>query len=378
MIRGTVYPACYFLDAFWKMYCRLFQRSKAIGRPPRKLLLVHFSGIGNFVMFTPVINELKDRYPDADISLLLPANGCADVIKGHEHIKEIIVFDFFRHKWRKEFLGLLMQVRGKKYDTVIVSPMRFAGALIAFFSGAGNRVGHRYQFGPLKNSSFLYTHPVDLDDIREHEVEQNLNLLKPFNITASAVPRMIVHSDNGSGNVDFALSADKKRIGIHAGCGADQTERRWPKECFIELAKKLEKTFDMDLVFFAGPCERELVSEIVDSVNGNSLLVTDKPLKEVIRIIDRCHYFVTTDSGLGHIANALGIPTLAIFGPANSNRTGPYGAGNVVVRKKLPCSPCYMSRGQEIECDDIRCLRDLGVGEVLEGFRKLMAINANR
>lgn len=375
MFRVITYLACYLMDASWKAYCRIFHRSPTIGQPPKKLLMVHFSGIGNFIMFTPVINELKGKYPGVDISLLLPANGCADVIRGHEHIDEIIVFDFFRHKWRKEFLALLMQVRKRKYDTVIVSPMRFAGALIAFFSGARNSIGHRYRFGPLMDSCFLYKYPVDLDDLREHEVEQNLNLLKPFGITRNAAPRMIVHSGDGRRSPGLALPAGRKNIGIHPGCGADQTEKRWPKERFVDLAKKLDEAFDMNLVFFAGPGEGELVGEIVDSLNGNSSLVTDKPLNEVIRLIDGCHYFICTDSGLGHVANALGKPTLAIFGPANSSRARPYGAGNVVVRKGLPCSPCYVSRGQKIECDDVSCLRDLGVDEVFEGFKRLMAGN---
>jgi lipopolysaccharide heptosyltransferase II len=336
------------------------------------------SGIGNFVMFTPVISELKKRFPDADITLLLPENGCADVIEGHPYVKKILSFDLFQYKWRREFFTLLRKIRRMGFDTVIVSPMKFPGAFIAFSSRAKNRIGHYYQLGSVRKSPFLYNYPVEIDDFREHEVRQNLNLLRPFNVSGEIHPRMIVNARNDYADLTPGLGEDKKTIGIHPGCGSDQTERRWPKEHFIELANRLNEGFDMNLVFFAGPDERELVSEIVGSINKKPILVIDKPLKYVISVISKCNYFITTDSGLGHIANGLGVPTLAMFGPANPNRTGPYGNGNLVVKKGLPCAPCYLARGQRIECSDIRCLKDLSADEVLDGFKRLIEINEDR
>jgi len=139
--------------------------------------------------------------------------------------------------------------------------------------------------------------------------------------------------------------------------GTNWATKRWPVEKFARLVAPLRQRFGLEVVVAGGPDVEGLANQIPDATN----LVGKTNLPQLVALLDRADVVIANDSGPMHIAAALGKPLVAIYGPTNPVRTGPYGRMETVVRLDIPCSPCY-SR----QCSHQSCLQWLGIEPVLE------------
>jgi len=347
----------------------------------KKILVISLSGIGNTILFTPFLNCLRKHCPKTEIDFLTLNQAMAEVVSGSNLVDNIFVLQ----KSPLKILKTLWQLRKKHYDySVTAFPSnKWQFNVLAFLIGAKNRVTHKYKCYQLRTLSFLQNKKIEaIEEI--HDIEQNMNLLKVFGIDSKKEERELTFylSEKDKNFAEDFLKVNNLEndflIGIHPGCNRDNKYRRWPKDCFVELINDLV-TQGRKILLFSGPDEIEETAWIYNNIDNKEKVfsVKEKSLKDVGSLIARCKIFICTDSALGHIAAALRVETLAIFGPAQASRTRPYGKYGHYVSLNLSCSPClkypFHSTSSKIKCNkDFECLRKIKVEDVIEQINRIL------
>ncbi len=302
-----------------------------------KIIIFCLSGIGNTILFTPALRILRKNLSKAEITLLVREKSFAECMSNSKFIDKIIVFNgsiFNRIK-------LLWRLRKEKYDISITAmpSNRYEFNLFAFLVGAKRRLTHKYKVG--NRLSFLQNDLIIAEE-KLHDVENNINLIEHLGINTDKEKRELIF-ETSKEDEKYALDFIKKNalnkfalIGIHPGTSKTALYRRWPKERFNELINQILEKYDKSrILLFEGPDEKGLALEILKNVSARDkvTIVKDNTLKQNAALIWHCKLFISTDSGLGHIAAAKQVPVIALFGPANPNRTKPYGKKVSVIQK---------------------------------------------
>jgi len=161
---------------------------------------------------------------------------------------------------------------------------------------------------------------------------------------------------------------------LHPGCGEKQKFRRWPQEYFVELSRKILYNFPyLVILIFGGPGEEKICEVIKNELNNSQItVVTRHSIRQVAALIKRCNLFVSSDSGLNHIAAVLKVETITIWGPANFNRTRPQGPNVHILREKC-CRPYNIDtlKGYDIERPHA-CLKKITPERVFAEVKKII------
>lgn len=342
-----------------------------------KILLMGFAGLGDTLLFTPALTLLREKMPEARITALLVTGSQREVLSTNPSVDEIV---FAGKIWRNPimFVRTLIGLRRKGFDAVLtVYPTsRIIYNLISFASGAKKRISHDYPGDNIRKLGFLQNARVPIA-AGEHNVVQNINLVKALGVRAGEHPLQIVfNADEGAASrvKEFLSQSGLKDsdyvVGIHPGSGG-MSYKRWPLKNFIQLAERLTSDSNKKVIFFIGPQEKDLAEKIRNSgfpvFDGGSL-------SETASLIGACNVFVSNDSALMHVAASQGVPVAGIFGPTDPAKTGPYTGKKVEVKSTLSCSPCYSpSAHRKFRCvfKESRCLTKVSVEEVLKAVGEL-------
>lgn len=292
-----------------------------------KILIISVSGIGNTILQSPLINAILKR--DFVVDILFRNKAMETIFRLDKRINKSYTIP----KTKKEQLKFIFELRKNKYDYSIVCfpSNKLYFNLFPFIIGAKKRVIHLYNVGKFKTFSFLSNIKIESDE-KLHDLEQNLNLLKALNINPEKEDKEL-NFNLTKEEINFSdewiknnkIKKDDFLIGIHPGCDKKQKYRRWSKDYFVQLIDKLTEK-NIKIILFAGPDEVEDVKWIYTNIkNKNKVFLINDKLENVASLIKKCNLFISSDSGLGHIAVALKVHTFAIFGPAQASRTRPYG-----------------------------------------------------
>jgi len=304
-----------------------------------KIIIFTISGIGTAILFTPTLIEIRKNFNKDEIVLLAKNKTIADIISGSNYVNKIIIFNKYNF-FNK--IKLLLKLRKQKFDYSITTfpSNKFQFNLFAFIIGAKKRITHKYKVGKIKTFPFLQNIKIIADE-KLHDVEQNLNLLKGLGIKKKDFKKKVFFyiSKEDKKFADNFFNKNRlnnyKIIGIHPGCKKEDKLRRWPEKRFIKLINKLNLNKKIKILLFSGPDERDTIKKIYKKLRVKPFIIESKEIKKIGAIINKCNIFLSTDSGLGHIAAALETPVIAIFGPANYNRTRPYGKRCYVIHSNL-------------------------------------------
>jgi heptosyltransferase-2 len=289
---------------------------------------------------------LRDRFPEAHIAVLAKP-WVADLYARESFADEVLLYNSGR--WQA-----ISQIRARRFDTAVLLQNAFDAALIALLSGIPRRIGYRRDA-----RGWLLTDAVPVPepgDIPGHQRFYYLELLRRAGILNGLpdVPAIRLHG------AAVAAEAGRKRFrelgwkdvtGVSPGA-AYGGAKRWLPERFAEAAVRLGNP----VALFGAANERETCSRVSQSCAESGLPVHDfageTTLREFIDLAAACSVFLTNDSGPMHIASALGVPTVAIFGATDDVATGPTGPLARIVREQVECSPCLLR-----ECPiDHRCM----------------------
>ncbi len=308
------------------LYLLLAALPRMHGQDNNKVLAIKLWALGETVLVLPAVKALSDK--GYSVSILVTKNN-KDIVSGIGFLDEVISFD---PKSPLDLIKTIAYIRRKKYGiTVDFEPYTRFSSILSYLSGAGRRIG----FG---NRPLLYTETM-LPDEDIHAVINFVNLSRL--LCRAETPKNLVRLHAGSASeawVKKFLAENKIKkndllIGMHAGSGASSIARRWPEDRFALLCRKLEK-YNAKIVLVGNETE---LNERIHSMAGNTINAGGKMgVKKLIAFAGRCRLFIANDSGLMHIAAAMGTPTIGLFGPNTPQRYGPFGSR---------CTGIYKGRG---------------------------------
>lgn len=326
--------------------------------------------VGDLVMATPLIEDLKIKYPKAQITAMCQS-PLGQLLEKDPYIDEIFSFKKVRGLSRRDVKrNIIEKLSVGKYDLGILATNSFSSAWW-FWQG---RVRERIGFKANLRSLFL-TNGLDFpkNKDKEHLVKIYKHLLLPCGIALSrTAPKLYLDQDEISHAYDilgkYDISSGHTVIGINPGASYGSA-KCWIPQRFYEVAKKLvETSSNVRVVFFGDEASSQLVKTICSDLPKEVInLAGLTSLRELMGLIKICHVFLTNDSGPMHIADALDVPLVALFGSTNNISTGPYKKG-IVIHKHVQCSPCY----QRVCPIDLRCMKNIQSEEVYNEIVKLL------
>jgi len=354
-----------------------------------KILVFALSGIGDALMFSPTISLIRKYYPDAEIDLLCMFKGVKEIYEHNPKLNRIIYFNFMKEGFFKS-LFFLFKLR-KKYDISfnVYPSNRKEYNIISFIVGARERYAVQYLRMDFLNLGFLNNFRIIENDFL-HNVEENLNLGRLF-LANQNIP---VEEDDFSLEIYFddetlksgddwqkqnKILSDDFVIGFHAGCATlkNHIKRRWEPEKFAELGNNLIEKYRAKILLFGGPDEYELNEKINSMLSNRAIIVKTNSLLQTASIMKRCNLFITNDSALMHIASALKLNVVAIFGPTNTNYVHPYKTNYQIARLSLDCQPCFYYSPKPLTCSrkdvQFKCIKELTVDIVENQVNKMIS-----
>ena len=315
--------------------------------------------LGDAVMATPAVDNLMRHYPAAGVVLVGSAGVCrlfADDPRFLAVITDGTRSERFRTAalWR---LGRQLRASHGPFDLAVTFPNSLSSRLFLFSSGARHRVGRRQGI-----ADWLMTHAIACEEPL-HEAERFNRLVNQYLSADLATGPARLHVAQGR---TFA----KPTIGINPGA-AHGPARRWHPRKFAATA--VELAADFDIVIFGGPDELESAGEVEsalrDAGRSNYCNIAGCTMAELIAWLSGLDLLITNDTGPMHMAGALGVPIVALFGPTDPRRTRPWSHGGLrVLYRHPPCGPCEKAVCPLGHHD---CLQQIGVGDVIQAVRSL-------
>ena len=338
---------------------------------PKNIIVRMPNWIGDLVMATPILADLRQAYPDASITVMV-LEKIGALLEADPSLNELFYFSRVKKAHRRvSERNIVEKLRDGHYDLGILLTNSFSSAW-RFWQG---KVKHKIGFRGEGRSLFL-DHPVSFPAKRktQHLVLTYKALLEPLGIPVSTVaPRLYLKEGAIQAAWDlvkrFDIGSDAKIIGINPGA-AYGSAKCWLPERFREVAKQLiEKDPSHVVLFFGDLSHKELINEICASLPARAInLAGQTDLQSLASLISICSVFLTNDSGPMHIADSLGVPLVALFGSTDPIATGPYRQSKHVMQKKVPCSPCF----KRVCPIDFPCMKGLTVEAVFEKVMKVL------
>lgn len=333
---------------------------------PQNILVRMPNWIGDLVMATPVLTDLRNAFPKATITAMCRTPIC-QLLKEDKAIDELFCFtkpanDFVRREER----DIIAKIRAGKYDTGIILTNWFSSAWWFWQGNVKRRIGYVGHF-----RRYLLTDKLRMPEEKEHTVVTYKRLLTPLDIPISeTAPRLYVTAKEVEESKQLLYQRGyvkgKKLVGINPGA-AYGSAKCWPPERFRALAMRIMLETDAYVVFFGDATTASLVKEICVGLPEKVLdLAGITSLRELACIIKDCSVLVTNDSGPMHIGAALGTPLVALFGSTDDHATGPYGRKEEVIHKRVKCSPCF----KRVCPIDFPCMKEISVDEVVQRVMK--------
>ncbi|HEX8653433.1 MAG TPA: lipopolysaccharide heptosyltransferase II [Pyrinomonadaceae bacterium] len=335
-----------------------------------RVLVVRLRSIGDTVLATPSLHALRRMLPHARIDVLLES-WVAPVLAGFQEVDNIITVERGSTASRARVARLL---RATRYDVAYNLHGGSTAALLMRASGARHRVGYfNYNYSSLHNH--LAPSPLELwGQERTHSVEQQLALLGWTGVPVSDRPRT---------RLMLTREAEKSVAARLVSIGLDQTKpfallhpaaafesKRWGVYNFARVAEDL-RARGLSVVAIAASDESSLADELIKNSSAHIDAFVDLSLPEVTALAARARLFVGNDSGIAHIAAAVGAPSVIIFGSSNVAHWRPWAtAPSEVVREEMPCAPCPGYTCAEFDAPE--CIRRVPVERVTAAIERVI------
>ncbi|MDP2156981.1 MAG: lipopolysaccharide heptosyltransferase I [Nitrospirota bacterium] len=316
----------------------------------RKILIVKPSSLGDVVHSLPFLNAMERCFPKAEIHWVI-AKGLEGLLEGHPMIDRLIIInkDLWKNlshtgKTLKEIRELYRQLRDEAYDLVVDLQGLLRSGMITRATSAPIRIGFQEA---REGSRLFYTKKVKGN--REiHAVDRYMKIAAELGCDVH--DRVFLFPLSESVGTNAGKLADTEPYAVLVP-GARWKTKIWPAESFGKVAAMLP----LRSVVIGSSADRAIAEEVVAHSGGKAdSLAGETSLRELIEIMRHARAVITNDSGPMHIAAALNIPVITIFGPTSPERTGPYGKGHVVLQSKADCVPCFKR-----SCRDIKCMKEI-------------------
>jgi len=332
--------------------------------------------LGDAVMSLPALRAIRGALPHAHLAIIARPS-LTDLYARESAIDRVIPYSPPK-TWRDR-LSFAARLRAERFDAAILFQNAFDAALIARLARIPERVGYRRD-----GRGWLLTRPIAVPepgDIPRHERFYYLELLRRAGMMerfpacdAILLDRLDAARDEGRAQLR-ALTSAATAVGVSPGA-AYGNAKRWLPERFAETASRLARETDSAVLVFGSAGERDLCEQVAVEARKGGVecvnLAGETSLRQFIDLASACRLFLANDSGAMHIAAAVGVPCIAVFGATDDTTTGPSSPLARVIREHAECSPCLLR-----ECPiDHRCMTRVTVERVSSAAREALETSA--
>jgi heptosyltransferase-1 len=330
-----------------------------------KILLVRLGALGDIVHALPVAAALRERYPDAQIDWLVDARHAA-VLDLVPVISRRIAVDSRRVRG---ILAAIRELRRQQYDVAVDLQGLVKSAAFARLSGAPRVIGFDRVHLREKPAAFFYSEHCD-PGTASHVVDKTLSLLSAFGMTERRRCFPIAVPMSAAGEpVRERVARDGKRGYALINPGAAWPTKRWPPERFGEVAAALAHRHALLPVVLWGPAEHAMASRIVETSGAAAMLAPSTGIGDLLALSRAARLMVSGDTGPLHLAAAVGTPIVALFGPTNPARNGPWDPADITLSRFDDCVCHYQRRCRRSQA----CIEDISVEDVRGAIDRRLA-----
>ena len=306
-----------------------------------RLLVIRLSSIGDIVNALPAVAALGESFPQLEIDWLIEKRY-APLLEGNPYVRRVLPLDTL--SWRgglpplsalEEMLRALRSLRGNAYDTAVDFQGLWKSALLACFAGANERVGLAEPWLREPGAAVLYTHRVSAAG-RKHVVEESLVLVEHLGARAGRWQFPLPRNSEDDRYVDDQLRRLEAEDFIIVNPGGGWKAKRWAPENYALLLGQLEARLECKFVLTGSPEESELIRGILQSAGARRAFSLPSSVLQFIALARRARLFLGGDTGPMHLAAAVGTPLVAIHGPTDPARNGPFDAADIALYNHAP------------------------------------------
>jgi heptosyltransferase-1 len=333
---------------------------------PERILILKPSSLGDIIHSLPTLAAVRDRFPKSFIGWLVKKEW-AGILEGHPCLDEVLSFPFVLSSVRP----MIREIRKHRFDLVLDLQGLLRTGLLGYFSGAAVRIGFEEarEFSPL-----FYTHRVGPDGKSLHAVDRYLLIARELGARPDPTRFDISLTEQDRARVQKMMkpvAGNRPILAVHAS--SRQEVKRWPLERFAELADKINQAGLGVPVFIGAKSDVQDIAMIRKRMQTDSIDLTGQTsLKELAALLQISRLLITNDSGPMHLAAAVGTTVVALFGPTDPRKIGPYGKGHIVLQHADQCPACRAgTKGPH------RCLEAILVEEVIEAVNNLSRRTVN-
>ena len=339
------------------------------------ILIVKLSAIGDVIHTLSSLAALRKLYPEANITWVIE-DASSDLISGHPYLDRLIVSR--RKQWIrdlkegritkavKEIRAFIDDLRKQPYDLVIDFHGLIKSAAIVLLSSGKRKLG----YDSMQELSGLFLNEKIPEDMHKHAVDRYLDFLRYLGADVKEPEFLIPIGEENINRVEELLQRndiDKKDSFVAVSPVALWDTKLWADEKFAGLCDRIAEELKVSVIFTG--TEHDKLEHIQSRMKAPSLNMGGKTtLRDLAYLYQRSALLITTDSGPMHLAAAMGTPVIALFGPTDPSRTGPYGKGHVVIRRELSCSPCFLKK-----CNSMECMSGITIEEVFHAVREKLS-----
>lgn len=359
---------------------------------PRKILVLNRNHIGDCLLTTPLLRALKRRFPRAKLEVSIPASN-EDLLATNPHVDRIVPRPKLS-SWAAKF-RFALDIRAEEYDLIIsLQEKSLFYAWATYYATLFNRnrpvtVGLDH---PKTRTWYQHKVPVLAD---QHEVYKYLDIAallgcpKERNPVLELVPPPLAQERIEDLLASRGVHPDERFIGVNPG--GTQIEKRWPVERYAAVGDQLHERFGLPVLVFGGREDHDRASQIADRMKTHRPVIAAgrASLGETAALLERCQLLVTGDTGPMHMAVALAVPVVALFGPTDPRKYRPFTTLSAVLRHAEPCDECRVRRTEQRSrkrvSDDARspeasapCLHTVSVDECVAAAVKLYSVPPSR
>jgi lipopolysaccharide heptosyltransferase II len=335
---------------------------------PKKILVVLHGSIGDVTRALPLANLIRRGFPRATLVWAIEPPSLP-LVEHHPAVDEVILFD--RSHWWGQLGPFLRRIRAGHFDLVLDLQRHLKSGIVSRWTGAPQRLGfHRLD---CKEFNWVFNNHHIPAGGSDSKFNQYLKFAEYLGLAPEPVEWKLSLTKEQQGSVDRYL---ENVCGDFAALfvGSRWKSKGWFPAQMSSCAKFLEQRYGLSVVLLGSKEDVTIATQVgIGCGQFTTNLVGRTSLKEAIGVITKARIAVGPDTGLMHIAAAVGTPVVSLWGATSPERTGPYGFGDLVIRGRAPCSPCYRRH-----CPIGRvCMQSIDVEEIMAKIEMGLSGNWN-
>lgn len=340
-------------------------------------------GIGDLIQVTPLLRALREVAPRVEITLLLTKSRATDIVHRFPVAVDVIEIPSGQYcsQSQREWLSFVWYtIRPRRFDLIVHQYLEWSWMPVAYlslFGGSLQIMGYPNFTRNLWRNT-LNTLPLVYRSAGLQPFDYNAQMSNYLKNTGPWKPSLNYPDGWNKAfrelELDGWLKPREAIMGLHPGCIQNNALRRWPLDRFAEVAKRFCYDSGGKVLVFGGPDEQAEATEIEKRIGTDwAKAIIGQPLGRVVALITGCTLFLTNDSGLMHTSMALGVPTIAIFGPTNVKTYQHLYPKGTFLQAKIECGPCY-GTARYAACGEapLPCLRAISADAVYQAVSDLL------